>query len=88
MGDQFDLEAIKERIDHWAVRGVLDATTEVYQLIRLDLSACLAEIERLRTLVTDMQAIHADLRRDYAEQTADARRMSTKLDRIGEIMDE
>ena len=32
--------------------------------------------------------LYAELRADYAEQTADARRMSAKLDRIGEVMDE
>ena len=73
--EQSELDAIKERC-------------EKRYYCPSDLPACLAEIKRLRALVTDMQAIHANLRRDYAEQTADARRMSTKLDRIGEIMDE
>ena len=39
------------------------------------------ELEQLRKLHNEQTA-------DYAEQTADARRMSTNLDRIAEVMDE
>ena len=42
------------------------------------------EAEELRARVKELENLTAD----YAEQTADARRMSTKLDRIAEVMDE
>jgi len=86
MTDKLDLEAIQQCLREWLEHA--DTTPRdhslVFNLLTIDLPALVAEVERLRARVKELENLTAD----YAEQTADARRMSTKLDRIAEVMDE